>query len=220
MKILLASILSLCLSVPPGQPVIIDGGDGPSASGTFKLSLENGVIRDIRFNAKSASDGSTTGEITFQDGRAAATEPQKATGDSEESESTVPFYAKATCDCLVVKGVEAVLSGVVTESSRPTFVGRRVLVVVQDGDSLTPPLRDKLTFGFYRNTTGGWVETDGERPDEQGPAPSWVATDAERPDEAGTINHKSQQVTCERFPMSSHNFISTSQGKGKIQVTR
>lgn len=191
-------------------------GDGPSASGAFKISMENGQSRDIKFNARQASDGNTSGEITFQD---SATD-KKSTANNSASEAALPFYARANCDCLMIKGIEAVLSGTITEASQETYVGRRVLLVVQDGDSLTPPLRDKLTFGFYRNPKKGWLATDAERPDEQGPPPTWVATDAERSDDTGVMSQKNEEITCESFPISSHSFIGSKVGKGKIEVHR
>lgn len=218
-RVALASLVVLFFLSLTLPALTVADTDGPSANGSFQLSIENGHSRDIRFDARVTRDGTTTGEITFSDAGAVVTDP-KATGDGEASEALPPFYAKAVCDCLVVKGIEAVLSGTVTESSRKNFIGRRVVLVVQDGDSLTPPLRDKLTFGFYRTIAKGWVATDGERPEEQGPAPTWVATDAERPDDTGVLSHKSEEVTCESFPISSHSFIGAKQGKGKIQVTR
>jgi hypothetical protein len=193
-------------------------GEGPSAQGSFQISLENGQSRDIQFDARVATDGSTTGEITFRD-EGLGGPPSKATEDVDAGEVSSPFYAKATCDCLIVKGVEAALSGTVTESSRKNYVGRRVVIVVQDGDSLTPPLRDKLSFGFYRTPPSVVGATDGERPDEQSPT-TWVATDAERPDDTGIIPQKSQEVSCTSFPISSFDFIGAKQGKGKIQITR
>lgn len=193
-------------------------GEGAAANGSFQISLENGQSRYIQFDARLATDGNTTGEIAFRDARTVVSNAI-TTPDVELSESQPAFYAKATCDCLLVNGVEAVLGGVVTESSRKNFIGRRVLLAVQDGDSLTPQLRDKLTFGFYRTTFKSWVASDGERPEEQVFTPAWVATDAERDDDIGTLSYKSEEITCNSFPLSSHSFIGAKQGKGKIQVT-
>jgi hypothetical protein len=199
-------------------PLTVAHTEGPSANGSFKISFENGQSREVQFDARVAQDGNTTGEITFQDTGVVVRTPKNA-DDEEVSPALTPFYAKATCDCLVVQGVEAALSGTVTDSSRKSFIGRRVVVVVQDGDSLTPPLRDKLTFGFYGKPLNVLGATDGERPDEQGPA-AWVASDAERADDTGVILQKNQEVTCTSFPIGSFNFLGASQGKGQIQVTR
>jgi hypothetical protein len=192
--------------------------EGPSANGTFQVSFEKGESRNIHFEAKVAQDGNVTGEIVLEDSASSLASP-KATANTEETEPSQPFFAKATCDCLVVQGVEAVLSGTITESSRKSYIGRRVVLAVQDGDSLTPPLRDKLTYGFYRTPANVLGASDLERPDEQGPA-TWVATDSERPDDTGVIPQQSQQVTCTSFPISAFNFIGANQGKGKVKITR
>lgn len=216
-RVLITSFLVLFLSSLTLPVLTVADGDGLSANGRFQLSLGNGQTREIQFNAQSTRDGSTTGEIIFRDGQKVL--DPKSPDDTTASEAAPPFYAKAVCDCLMVKGIEAVLSGTISEASAENYIGRRVLLVVQDGDSLTPPLRDKLTYGFYRTSVKGWVASDGERADEQGPAPTWVATDAERPDDVGILSQKSEEVTCESFPISSHTFIDARQGKGKIQVT-
>lgn len=235
MKSLLSAFLMLLFSsfAPSGASAPDEGG--PSAKGSFQISMENGISREIDFNAYVAKDGTITGEMVLRDVEPApdpksvqtlkAAQPTNASGAEEPtgpaavSGPTLPFYAKAVCDCLAVKGIEAALSGTIIESSRENYIGRRVLLVVQDGDSITPPLRDKLTFGFYKNNTKNWLATDGERP-EEGPAPAWVATDAERPDDAGILSEKSEQITCESFPISAHSFIGSKQGRGKIEVRR
>jgi hypothetical protein len=207
-------LLSLFLA-----PLTVAETEGPSANGSFRVSVGSGVSRDIQFEARLAKDGSTTGEINFQDDGALPTTARN-TADAEPGGEARAFYARASCDCLVIKGVEAVLGGTIMESSHKNWIGRRVVLVVQDGDSLDPPLRDKLTFGFYRKNTKSWLASDAERPDEQGPAPTWVATDAERNDDTGVLSIKNEEVTCESFPISSYSFITAKEGKGKIQVTR
>jgi hypothetical protein len=109
------------------------------------------------------------------------------------------------------------LSGIVTESSRKSYIGRRMLLVVLDGDSVSPPLRDKLTFGFYRTAAKDWIATDMERP-EEGIAPTWVAMDLERPEDVGILSQKSEEVTCQSFPISSYYFIKAKLGKGNVRV--
>lgn len=215
--VLFPSVLLLLLFILICSQVTVAESDGPGASGNFQISMENGLSRHIQFEARVATDGSTTGEIAFRDS-AAVVSNGRTTSEEDPGQAQPSFYAKATCDCLVVNGVEAVLGGTVTESSDENFIGRRVLLAVQDGDSFTPRLRDKVTFGFYRTTSKNWVPTDGERSADEA-APAWVATDAERPDDSGTLSHKSEEITCNSFPLTSHSFIGAKQGKGKIQVT-
>jgi hypothetical protein len=216
-RVLFASVL-LLLSVLPLSRVTEASVDEPAAYGSFQVSLENGLWRHIQFEARLATDGQTTGEIAFHDAPSIPTGVAPATNENV-NEAQASFYAKATCDCLLINGVEAVLGGTVTESSHRNFIGRRVLLAVQDGDNFTPRLRDKLTFGFYTTPSKKWVATDAERPEEDGFVPAWVATDAERTDDPGTLSYKSDETTCTSFPLSSHSFIGAKQGKGKVHVT-
>ncbi len=209
--ILLQTLLLLCFALP----ATVAENSGPSAFGSYRISVDSSTSREITFNASAGQDGSTSGEITFRDISKAS--PPKPHAEQPAGEPT--FFAKAVCDCLKISGVEAVMSGTVTESSSAGYVGRRVVLVVQDGDSLLPALRDKLTWGFYRSTAKNWVATDGERPDDA-PAASWVASDAERPDDAGKISQKNDEVNCESFPISSYSFVGAKYGRGKIEVRR
>jgi hypothetical protein len=211
--IFLFTVVLIGLALPISS---VAEGDGPSASGSYQILVDNSTSRDITFNASSAGDGSTTGEITFRDISTASS--AKLVVQQQPGEDPT-FFVKAKCDCLKINGVEAVLSGTVTESSRESYIGRRVVLVVQDGDRLTPALRDKLTWGFYRSTAKNWVATDAERPDET-PAATWVARDAERPEDTGQISQKSDEVNCESFPISSYSFSGAKYGRGKIEVRR
>ncbi len=216
-RILFTSVLLLLLWILTSPVVSVADGE-PSANGSFQIALDNGQSREINFNARLATNGSTLGEIIVRDQSKPGDEKAKSKSDAGEAAPEL-FYAKAVCDCLVIKGIEAALSGTVTESSREGYVGRRVLLVVQDGDSIAPPLRDKLTFGFYKIAKKEWLVTDSERPDE-GMAPTWVAIDSERPDDAGTLSQKSEEINCDTFPISAHSFIGSKQGRGKIEVRR
>jgi hypothetical protein len=139
-RVLFTFAVVLLLSSFKWPAVTVADGNGPFANGNFQISMENGQSREIKFNARLARDGSTSGEITFRDDVSAS--ESKSSGNSNTGEAA-PFYAKAVCDCLVVKGIEAVIGGTITEASLENYIGRRVLLVVQDGDSITPPLRDK-----------------------------------------------------------------------------
>lgn len=219
-KLVFIAFVSLFLLSISWTTFSSDDPVGPSANGVFHVPMDNGQSGEVTFDAHVAKDGNTTGAITFRAELADENDLAKPVDDDEENAKLPPFYAKASCDCLVVKGVEAALSGTVTESSRKSFIGRRVVLVVQDGDSLTPPLRDKLTFGFYRPTAKGWVESDSERPADEESQPNWVATDNDRPEDTGRLAKKTDEITCTTVPISAHSFITAKQGRGTIQVTR
>jgi hypothetical protein len=215
-RIAFASLLGLLMFSMTWPVLTVAGSDGPSASGSFRVLFEDGSTREINFSAKTAMDGSTSGEIILQDSPAKSAKKPV----SEEEPNAGPFYAKAECDCLTIKGVEAVMSGIVKKSSSESYVGKRVIIVVQDGDSLDPPLRDKLSWGFYKTPTRSWVPVDAERPDEAPTSSTWVATDSERPDDVGVLSNKSETIGCDTFPFSSLTFIGSKEGRGKIEVKR
>lgn len=191
--------------------------DGPSVSGSFQISTDDGPTRYVEFYARIEKNGSTTGETIFQD-RPSASDQKTDSGDRSSTDSSPAFFAKAEFDCLSVNGNRAVMSGSVTESSSAQHIGRRLLLVVQDGDNFNPPRKDKLTFGIYRQTAKGWLPVDSERPDEQGQPVRWIAQDAERPDDEPVLSPKSEVIGCQSFPISSFSFIDAKHGRGSIKV--
>ena len=191
--------------------------NGPSVSGSFQITTDDGPTRYIEFYAKVEQNGSTTGETIFQD-RPSASDQKAESGDRSATDSSSAFFAKAQFDCLFVNGNRAVMSGSVTESSSAQHIGRRLLLVVQDGDGFNPPGKDKLTFGIYRQTAKGWLPIDSERPDEQNGAGAWIAQDSERPDDEPVLSPKSGTIGCQSFPISSFSFIDARHGQGSIKV--
>lgn len=192
-------------------------GEGPSVRGTFEISSDSGPSKYLEFYAKLEKNGSTTGETIFQS-RPSPSDQKADIEDRTSTDSAAQFFAKAEFDCLSVSGNKAVMSGSVTESNSPQYVGRRVLLVVQDGDVFNPPRHDKLTFGIYRQTARGWLPVDSERPDEQGGPVAWIAQDSEREDDNPVLFPKSKTIACQSFPISSFSFIDERHGHGSIQV--
>lgn len=210
-----ALLALLSLSFAPRGLTAADT-NGPSASGNYEVSIDNGRKSYIEFNVRTERDGSITGESTFRD-REPVSDP-KLNGAPTISESPAPFYMKAEFDCLTVKDNKAVMSGTVTESSSERYVGKRMLLVVQDnGDGTKSAARDKLTWGVYTPTARWWFPTDSERPDDEGVS-KWTATDAERPDDEGVPSQKSEEIGCQTYPLSSYSFIDAKHGSGNIQV--
>jgi hypothetical protein len=191
--------------------------DGPSASGSFQIATDDGPTKYIEFYAKIEKNGSTTGETIFQD-RPSGTDQKADGGDRSSTDSSPAFFAKAEFDCLSVNGKRAVMSGSVTESSSAQYIGRRLLLFVQDGDGFNPPRKDRLTFGIYRQTARGWLAVDSERPDEQGGPVAWIAQDSERPEDEPVLSPKSEMIGCHSFPISSFSFIDAKHGRGSIKV--
>jgi hypothetical protein len=215
-RVAFASLLALLFSALVLQNHSTAQTDGPSVRGSFQISTDGGPTMYIEFHAKLEKDGSTIGETILQD---RSSSDKKADGDDRSSTSSSPgFFAKAQFDCLFVKENRAVMSGSVSESSSSQYIGRRLLLVVQDGDGFNPPGKDRLTFGIYRQTAKSWIPTDSERPDEQSGAASWVAQDSERPDDEPVLPTKSETIGCHSFPISSFSFIDAKQGHGDIKI--
>lgn len=191
---------------------------GPSVSGKFELRSESGPTKTITFSAIATKEGRVFGQAVLQDDAAPVIKTSETSSDT--AAPATPFFLKAEFDCLVVKKNKAVMSGNVTESSVPYYVGRRFLVVVEDnGHGPTDLLRDKLTWGLYRPTTKNWLPSDSERTEEESSGPvAWLATDSERPEDEGVVTNKNEVVGCQTFPLSSFSFVDASHGRGSVQV--
>jgi hypothetical protein len=215
-KVVFASLFVLLLTFPLQKQSAAES-EGPSVSGSFQISTDGGPTKQLEFSARVERNGSIIGETIFQD--RPATLDQKADSDDRAStDSAAPFFAKAQFDCLVVDGNRAVMGGSVTESNMRQYIGRRLLLVVQDGDGLNPPGRDKLTFGIYRQIDKSWLPMDSERPDIEGGPVAWVAQDAERAEDEPVLSPKSEIPGCQSFPLSSFSFIDAKHGRGNIKI--
>lgn len=200
--VLLSLLFSFGLRPTPAQP------DGPSASGSFEIYLENGSTRHIEFHAELNASGTPTGETIFRDN----------VTSTVDSGLPKPLFLKAEFDCLVVEGNQAVMSGAVTESSWEQYIGRRVLIVAQEnGGAKSSTKRDKITWGVYRTQKNDPLVVDAERPNEVS-SKSWLASDAERPDDEGAPSNKEMGVGCQSFPLSSYTFISAKLGQGSVRI--
>jgi hypothetical protein len=210
----LIAILLVGLFLPS---VVAVDEEMPSAIGHYQISMSDEPTKTIDFKARLDRDGSTAGEMAFQD-TPRPSDP-KPSGEAGTEDAARPFFLKANFDCLTIKGNSAVMSGNVTEASLEKYLGRRVLLVVQDnGHGADPAKRDKLTWGLYRAAPAETLlTTDFERPDDQAGI-TWVATDAERADDTGTLSLRNEEIGCHSFPFSAFSFIDAKQGSGNVQV--
>jgi hypothetical protein len=208
-----ALLLSLLFSI---NPLTSAASNGPIASGSFKFATDSGEASYIDFNAVEQLDGSTVGEMTFEQNRL----PSEKSSQPEGQPIPSKLYLKAQFDCLFIKNNKAVMSGTVSEANVPSYVGRRVLLVVED-NSQNPNGRkqDRLTWGLYRIPKADWLATDSERSeDQQGVAPTWMAQDAERSDDTGMLSNQSTVIGCQSYPLSAFTFMDEKYGHGKIHV--
>src|SRR6266850_1362303 len=154
---------------------------GPSANGSYRFALEDGLTKSVEFNA--VSDGrTTTGQMTFRD--EARIVEQDLDGTGFRPDDPTEFYMTADLDGLTIERNRAVMGGTVRESSNRNYIGRWVQLVVEDnGDGREVP--DNLSWCFCQPEPGGWTPQDAEDPRDAGASMQWWATDAERKDDAG-----------------------------------
>jgi hypothetical protein len=185
---------------------------GPSASGTYTIVLEDGLRKQIEFNARLEGQGAT-GEMTFRDEARITWQDPEA---GERPEDPTEFYMTAAFDSLTIENNRAVMGGVVRESSHSSYVGKFVQLVVEDnGDSA-----DKLSWCFCQPEPGGWTPQDAEDPRDEGAWMSWWATDAELRDDRGVQSANiipGSRRGCPSYSLSTHEFPDA-RGEGQIQV--
>ena len=219
MKVAVIGLASVFLMANFVSPLVFakrNVTSGPSAKGKFEIrAIDGNPARDLEFTAETNDDGTLIGEAVFKD----AVMAEESSGEDPTAKGEKPLYLKADLDCLVVKSNKAIMSGSISQSSLETYLGRRILLVVQDnGGSENPQARDKVTWGVYRLLTKNWSAKDAERSEEESGPLTWIATDAERPEDQGMLSEKSEQVGCQSFPLSSFSFVDTSQGRGTVRV--
>ena len=206
-----AAVLLVCVASPA---LTLAGNDGPSASGNFQFSLEDGQPRFLEFNARVQNNGRTVGDMTFSD---PAVVPV-GDPDASEGSGTPGALVRARFDCLRITGNRAVMSGVISESNIFNAVGLRILLVVEDNGEGVNAANDKLTWGIFQPPASGWVPQDAEREDDNGAGLKWIATDFERSDDAGVPSNPSKIVGCQSFSLASFDFTDVRHGGGNIQV--
>ena len=118
-------------------------GKNAQANGTFDFSLGN-ATGAIVFAANGSAGGAVDGHMSFTTTFDA--------GDSEaegDPESTAVAF-EADFDCLRVEENRAVMSGVITSSTVPDYVGQQVILAVVDKVDGTLPPKDAFSWGVYK----------------------------------------------------------------------
>jgi hypothetical protein len=213
-RIIFAAVAALAVVTLTLPSLTFAGADGPSASGNFQFSLEDGQSRFLEFNAREQNKGTVVGDMTFSDPAFVPVEDPDVSGGS----ATPGALVRAKFDCLKIDGNRAVMGGVISESSILSAIGLRVLLVVEDNGEGVNAVNDKLTWGVYTSQATGWVPKDAEREDDNGASLSWIAKDFERPDDVGIPSNPSKIVGCESFSLGAYSFVDVAHGGGNIQV--
>ena len=195
-----------------------NASSGPSASGTYRFVLDDDLSKSVEFSATADERGVTTGQMTFRD--EAILEQQDVDGTGGESEDPkVAFFMTANLNSMKIENNRAVLGGTVTDSSNPSYIGKWVQLVVEDGDGLETS--DKFGWCFCQPEAGGWVPVDAEVKEDEGAWYKWWATDAELKDDAGVQSENiipGNKTSCEVLALSAYEFAEVKSGEGQIQI--
>jgi len=183
-----------------------------SASGDFTFVFANAatsITFDVRQQASRTSGGMAfSGSTTLNDGEAVGV----TTPAGPQS-----MAIKVDFDCLVVSGNRAAMSGVITQASIPSYVGRRGLLTVEDnGNNASEP--DRFTWGLFQVPERRWVATDAERTYDEGAGMSWYASDAERSDDRPVLVSRFEAGDCRGYSLTTQSLTDLLQGAGDIQV--
>lgn len=205
---------ALCASLLFGFQVAAQSS-GPASNGDFQFAL-SGASGAIQYNARSFGS-SASGQMTFTGAVEISNEDVDGSGGGGSAVTQVTMTV--TFDCLRISGNRAAMSGQVTASSEPAYVGIRALLAVEDnGEGSKAPAPDRFTWGVYRNTDPTWMPSDAEVPGDNGWMFTWYASDAERPDDVPKLNKQQTFVDCTSFGFDAYAFEDLPHGAGNIQV--
>ena len=215
---LLASLFILCL-ILLATPLLASAQAG-AANGQYKFVMEDGFTKYLEFDALSDEKGGATGYMIFTDEAAVIFQDVDGNGEQPRDEP-VPFSMKAELDSMTIEKNRAVISGVVRDSSYPSYIGKYVQLVIEDNDGIEVP--DKFVWSFCQPEPGGWIPEDAEVPGDRGAFMSWWSTDFERTDDVGIPSPNlipGSLKSCRSFPLASYEFASILKGDGIIKITQ
>jgi hypothetical protein len=139
------------------------------------------------------------------------------TGDQGLTEEVKGYYIKAEFDSMTVEKNQAVMSGIIMDSSIRNYIGQRVLLtVVDNGDNAKEP--DQVTWGVYQLLEISWTPSDAEVERDEGVGLSWWATDAERKDDVGYAMPRDKKINTQSFPVAAYSFLDVIFSAGDIIV--
>lgn len=191
--------------------------NGASSNGDFQFDL-TGANGAIQYDAR--LQGSPKGQMTFTGATEISNEDVDGEGTAATALTNVTLTAKF--DCVRVSGNRAAMSGPITASTVPAYIGARALLVVEDNGEGVNAEPDRFTWGMYRQSATTWTPIDAEVPDDNGASLSWLVTDAEREDDVAVPSKPlvavSGAVNCQSFSFASYALEEVAHGAGNIQV--
>src|SRR5215216_2931540 len=211
-KRMCASLFVLCLVfLATALPAFAQSG---AASGKYKFIMEDELSKYLEFEAQSGERGAATGYMIFSDEAKVVLQDVDGTGELPKDEP-VAFFMKAELDAMTIEKNRAVISGVVRDSSYPSYIGRWVQLVIEDNDGVE--VADRFGWSFCEPEVGGWIPSDAEVSGDKGAFMSWWATDAERKDDVGIPSANlvpGMLKACKVNPLSTYEFASILKGEG------
>ena len=191
-----------------------------SADGSFRFTAENNFTKVIEFKAVSNREGGATGSMLFSGPAVIPKQDVDGDGNTDFSGRLESLDMDVSVDSLVVEKNRAVMSGTVSNCNVREYIGRRVLLTVEDnGDGNDPKLPDKFTWGFYRKLDLWWTPTDAELKEDPGVGLRWWATDSERKDDIGyAMPKQNDPVGTQSFPFTSYALVDIVAGNGNVNV--
>ena len=182
-----------------------------TVAGTVRVETDKGA-RTIEFSATGISGGRASGDLALTQPLELPDQDVDGTGDPAIKDSTLTL--RVAVDCMKVDRNRAVVGGQVRDANVPSYVGRRILLTVED--NVEGP--DRYTFGFYGSLSPTWVPSDAELKEDPGVGLTWIATDAERDDDKGISSQQPKEVDCEAFSLAAYDLDELPKDGGDIQV--
>ncbi len=185
-----------------------------SSNGDFSFAL-SGASGAIQYDAR-VHGSSARGNITFTATQDISDDPD---GEGTGAAATTANVTVAI-DCMKQSANRASMSGIVTASNVPGYVGARAILAVEDNGEGVNAARDAFTWGVYRETAPNWTASDYEVPGDNGASFSWLATDFEDPSDPGIPAgaNAPKGTTCKSFGLGAYALSELGQGSGNIQV--
>jgi hypothetical protein len=210
-----ASLFALCL-VFLATP--LPSAHAATASGRYKFIMDDALLKYREFDVQSGERGAATGYMFFTDDAKVVIQDPDGNGEPSKEEPTT-FFMKAEFDSMTIEKNRALISGVVRDSSHPSYIGKWVQLVIEDNDGVE--VSDKFVWSFCEPEPGGWIPSDAEVKDDQGAFMSWWATDAERRDDVGipSVNLIPGSLkACKAHSLQTYEFADILKGDGAIQI--
>ena len=139
-----AFLVTLVLSGILPLDAFAQTGGHATAAGNATVALEEGSLT-VAFSAVAQPDGTAAGQIDLRDPSPLPDQDVDGSGDPSLAGSAEGVAVRAAVNCLVVDSDTAIVGGEVTGSNVARYVGKQVLLFVEDSTKL----RGRFSWGFY-----------------------------------------------------------------------